>query len=1389
MARIFISHANVDVELARAVRTLLADDHHDIFLDIDPSDGITPGEDWEEYLYRQLEAADAVLCIVTKHYVASKWCHTEVAMAKARGVRVIPIRTAGSNVSHPLLTPFQYWTLDEDDPASAARLLAALRRLNPGPGSWSRDRLPYPGLSAFDGSMRAVYFGRQRETADLARSVRALGDRPAAGPLLVVGPSGCGKSSLALAGLAPVMADDPAWHVIEPFRPGSAPVESLLSALTASARGLGLRWTTADVRRAVAGPGSLHDAMDEILSAAGPPCRRLLLIVDQLEEVFTLTEESSREEFFRIVRTAAQGPVRIVGTVRSEYLPRFMSRERDEGWGRRSFPVTFLGLEHLPEIIESPAHLAGLRVESTFAARLAADMPTPDSLPLLAFALERVAAATAPGGELTYALYAELGGVQSAIGRQAGSAYAESLEIASGDGTRRPASDRVIRLLLRLVDVGPSGTLTRRWLDLTDLDDTERRCLQPFVEHRLLQIGPQSGRDQIGVAHEAFLRSWKPLSEAIEQQWGILTARSRLERAATDWEENGRSRAYLLGYNRTAVILATLTPCPTGPPRTWRTPRRYLPSSAVAVLSAAKNGDRPGEVRGPSREFLRHSARRAAARRISILTVALLTSAVLAVVTSVAVLAHHAAGDRQRASVAARLTNQAETVETTDPFLAQRLALAGARLHPGAATTAALVDVLSTTRVARLVHRGGTQISALATPADPAARPLLAFGGVSGAFLVDLANQRSNVRALPGPREVTALALTPDGRTLAVGANGHGQSVTLWDVSTPLAPRPLGRPLEATGDVRSLAFAAHGRILAEGGSGMSAGPMFWDVGDPASPRALHAPGRGAGSFYALTVSADGRLIAAATSAFERSSGTERTEVHVWSVPAGTDRLVDRYTLTTPTTDSAGPTVLSVAFTPSGRQLAASDVKGGLRRWRLDGDRPVPLRPIDLGAGWAPVAFSPDGRTMVTSAGSDSLRLWDLTDLEHPSQVSGALQGHTLPIRAVSFTPNGSTLVTTGDDGKVVEWDLLERASTPRMIGHASARPGDGFTCLAADRDGTLLAAGAADGGFTIWHLRDPSSPQALPTNPGQPVSSGQLSAVHAIAVSPSGDLVAVGRADNTISLWRARPGEPVRQVTGPLPGFTSPVTALGFSADGRLLAGGGGDRTVRVWDVSVAARPRPLGSLAEQVPVTSLAWAPHQSLLAVGAGDGQIHRWSVPLSGPPRLLPGPLRSQDARLNAVAFSVDGNAIAAGSDDGGVWLWNVSGPRQSRLGRRLSGPSSPVNSVVFSPDGATVAAGSDDFNATLWNLTDRAAPALLGRPLSGPLRPVGSLAYSGDGRLLYGVGDDRTLMIWDVEALNRLRRDPISSACARTGGGMTQEEWKDLVPDARYRPSCR
>ena len=470
MARVFVSHSSKDHVAAAELHQWLLEDGHEVFLDQDLRRGIGIGEEWEQRLYAELNRSDAMLCLITGSYRASAWCMAEVVIARWRGSRLFPLR-AEPGAEHPLLSPsrYQYGDLAADPLAAKASLREALRRLDAAGGwAWAEGISPFPGLEPFDTDRHRVFFGRDDEVHELTSQLRSPADVANRGVLLVVGPSGCGKSSLVRAGLLPVMALEPGWHTLSPLLPRDDPVTALTRELFHGARGLPLAWTPDSIRRRLNEDDGLATLAEELLREAPGHPRQLLLVVDQFEELLTQSSAAARADFARLLASALAGSVRVVGTVRPEFLGPLLASPELEELSARTFPLRPLRREALVTVIEGPARLADIEVDPELVTRLAHDAGTGEALPLLAFTLEQLAEGVGRGGQLSMARYDQLGGVQGALIKQPDLALAEAL--AKTHRTR----DQVLAGLLQLVVVDEQRQPIRWPVE-------ERTCQQQYA--------------------------------------------------------------------------------------------------------------------------------------------------------------------------------------------------------------------------------------------------------------------------------------------------------------------------------------------------------------------------------------------------------------------------------------------------------------------------------------------------------------------------------------------------------------------------------------------------------------------------------------------------------------------------------------------------------------------------------------------------------------------------------------------------------------------------------------------------------------------------------------------------------------------------------------------
>jgi WD40 repeat protein len=1356
VARVFVSHSSQDAARAAEIHGWLVAAEHDAFLDRDLVDGIVGGDEWEQRLHERLRAADAVVCVVTAAYVGSPWCAAEVAVARSRGAKLIPV-LGEPGVTHPLLGSVQYVPWEGD---VRERVVAALRQVDlAGGAGWPDDRSPFPGLRAFGTDQHRVFFGRRAEVTELTGLLRSPAGRADAAVLLVVGPSGCGKSSLIRAGLLPAVAAEPGWWTLSPMLPGTDPVSALERELAATGRALGVDWTLDDVRRRLAGDG-LVAVVGELLHAAPPPRRtRLLLTVDQFEELLTQSGAAERAAFAELVRPALGGPVQVVATLRPEFLDQLLVSPELAGLATRTFTVRPLLRDALPAVVEGPCRLAGIGVDEGLVARLVTDTAGGEALPLLAYTLAQLADGVSRGGRLSLSRYEQLGGVRGTLTRQADAALADA--VAAGGRTR----EQVLHGLLRLVTVDEQGRPTRWRVPAADLPAAE---LEPFVERRLLSTDRAAGEAVVEVAHEAILSEWPPLAAAVQANSTALRARRGIEQAAAEWAGQNRPAARLWEGGQLAAALTE-----TGVVLGRRRVRRGAPPPERVGLSVG------------AREFLQAGVRRDRRRRArttAVLSVLLVAALVAAVLASVQL---RAADQGRRLATARLLAGQAAASIGSDPRTALRLAEAALHLRPGVETRSALAQLVRDTRYTGTLEGHTESVSALAYAPD--GRTLATASWDHSVLLWDLTGPRPQRTGPPLRHDstVTALAFAPDGRTLFTGTTSADEPpapavVVRWDLGDPNQPVPVGDPapgiefgpdaMRVTGDGRVLVVADETELT------------LWDLTDPVQLRPLTSrQDLRSSSVATAQLSPDGRRLAVAS----------YDGIQLWDLADPT--RPERSGAPLAQGRAHGAEVNALAFSPDGRLLAGADLDDSsnsrLVLWDLatpGGPQPIGTPLVLTGPVWRGLAFSVDGRRLAIGTADATVEVWDLAYPAHPARVGAPLTGHGSDVVAVAFAPDGHTVVSGSDDDTALLWDLTD----PFRARPVADLPG---TATAVSAGGRLLAgAGAPDLMAMLWDVTDPAHPRTLSrfaAGPDLPPGDYRFSSV---ALAPDGGLLASYTGDlnnGTVSLWDVHdPTRPRALARLPLLRGGS-IHRMVFAPQQPLLAVAAPDG-VLLFDVTDPYQPAPAGTVPTGDFLSAVEFDPSgRTLLSSGPSASGLIRWDLGAPDGPRPLGPALALPQSFGVAATFAPDGRTVATASDDGGVALWapDESG-RLQQVGQPLRGPGqSMMLSAAYTPDGRTLATGGPG-EVLLWDLTDPARPRPLGGSFHGHGNTTGSMRFV-DGRTLAAVDPSNTrTQLWDVSALLDERENPLPAACLRTGGGLDRAEWDRFVPDLDYEDSC-
>ena len=1241
----------------------------------------------------------------------------------------------------------------------AADVLAA--RDSRAPAVRREQECPYRGLLPFRESDAGVFYGRERLAAELAVK---LARRAAGGGLVVVtGASGSGKSSLLRAGLLPIVArgqqipGSEGWPRIV-MTPTKDPLTELACCLAAVGgldafavrEGLARQPDQAHlcIRSAVL---AAADRRGEERLVAADGDGRLVLIVDQFEQVFTLTPErggeAARQAFITALCSAAENPVGrgqvppalVVIAVRGDFwdrcaaVPELVGALQDG-----QFVVGPMTESELRVAITGPAEAAGLRIDPGLTDTILGDLRvaggdrTAGVLPLLSQAMA-LTWEQREGDRLTSHGYAQAGGVSHAVQTGAERVY----------GALPPGRQAITREVLRCMTVASrDGTLARRPVTREDLyaglagaarGDIDA-VLDAFAAERLAVLDDTRAQ----LSHDVLLRDWPRLRGWLEEDQASWILHGQLADAAAAWHDSRDDPSFLYHGTQLAALEQAVT-------RWSANPARY----------PALTGTQRGFLQASEQASARSSRR----RRTGFAMLALLT--VLAVAASAFAFYQRAAAIGQRdQAVYNQVVAEALQFGTSDTTLATQLTLAAYRLRPTQDLATRLLDSENTPLSPPLAAGAGSVNSVVFSPGGHT----LASGSANGMIrlwdVADPGHPRPLSRTLTvgGAAAVDSVAFGPGGRLLASGSNDD--TIQLWDVADPAHPRPLGQPQlgggKGHGAVDSVAFSPDGRTLAT--TSTDGTVRLWDVADPAHP--VLPPIVVAGSLAAVdsvAFSPDGRTLAAGS-----ADGT----VRLWDVadPAHPGPLGRPLAGGTAAVDS-------VAFSPGGRTLASGSNDGTLQLWDVaDPAHPGPLgRPLAGGtAAVDSVAFSPGGHTLAGGSNDGTLQLWDVADPAHPRPLGLPQTGVAAAVDSVAFSPDGHTLASGNADGTIRLWGLPQTVLTGSRAAVVS---------VAFSSGGRILASGSADGTLRLWDVADPAHPGPL----GLPQTG--VAAVDSVAFSPGRRTLASGSADGTLQLWDvADPAHP-RPLGRPLTGGTAAAASLAFSPGGRTLASANHDDTIQLWDVADPAHPRSLVPIlpSDSIAVDSVAFSSGGHILASGSADGTVQLWDVAdPEDPPLGLP--LTGSTAAVDSVAFSPGGRTLASGSADGTVRLWDVTDPAHPRpLGLPQTGTAA-ADSVAFSPGGRTLASGNADGTIRLWDVTDPAHPQLLGQPLTGSTAAVDSVAFSPDGRTLASGNADDTIRLWNLNVQYAIQR-----ICA-TAGGLTPRQWNQYIPQLRYQPSC-
>lgn len=1168
----------------------------------------------------------------------------------------------------------------EERIGSAEELVKALLRIGAPRRELVRledDECPFAGLSAFQESDAALFFGRDDDIVAVTRKLRHQ-------PLVAVaGASGAGKSSFVRAGVIPALKR--AGQAFEAFvvRPGRRPLGALADVLTFATDSIADPTVDVDPEAIVsvlrAQPGYLGARLRARCRKRGSD-HRILLFVDQLEELYTLGIEASERAAFCAcidgVADDASSPLRVVVTIRADFLDRISE-------DRRLLSAIMGGLVLLPmmtkeglrEAVQNPLEAVHYRFDDDDLVDEMLDglAGTKSPLPLLQFTATKLwESRNRENRLLTRQAYGALGGVAGAL-----STHADGVFLAMSPLEQRHAR----AILLRLVTPERTRAVVRfdELCALSDDVSIVEDALHHLADARLISIetdGDCQGKT-VELTHESLIDRWGKLGQWLNEHEQDSAFLLELSNAASQWEKHGKSDDFLWRDRAAGEARAFLS-------------RKKTEVGETGMLALGRR-----EV-----EYLEAVVRideRTKRRRTLILGA--LFGSVLVIAVVVGLLSIYARMQAKRADEQARRADEQA-----------KQAKEEARQARNATRMAAARELSNdpTTMVALLREVEGPSMP---YGYSDIVRDAL-YGGVAEVVIEQ-------------PEPVMSVAFSRDGKRL-VAAGYHG-AAWVWNADG------TGRPLILRGHaltVHSAEFSPDGQHVVTASADKTV--RVWNVDGTGEPLILRGHD---GIVKSATYTIDGKHIVTAS--------MDRT-VRIWNADGTGERVIlrghddaitsaamshDQRRIVTVSADKTAriwniddqgkPMILRghheivtlAEWSPDDKWIATASEDKTVRIWDTFAEaEPVILRGHEDGvwsATWSPdgqwivstsydktarvwdvrerheirmlrghrntvtmAAFSPDGNHIVTSSFDDTLRIWPAREVNEPL----VLRGHEGDVCSAAFSPDGRRIVSSSLDKTARIWNVNGHGEPTILRGH---------------EDKVLMADFSPDGKYVLTASRDKTARIWFADGTGEPlIFRGHEHRILSARWSPDQKKIVTASFDKTVRIWNVdQSGEPTI-----LRGHEDAVSDAEFSPDGRYVATASFDKTARIWRAD--GQGEPILLRGHDSGLWSAAWSPDQRLIVTASMDKTARVFQADGKGEPLVL----RGHEHWVMSAFFSHSGSRIITSSKDKAVRVWNADGRGEPLV---LRGAAGAYDRASISPDDRRIAAPSADRTISVWS----------------------------------------------------------------------------------------
>jgi WD40 repeat protein len=1234
---------------------------------------------------------------------------------------------------------------------------------------------PYRGLLAFHESDGDLFFGRDPQIQELWEKFRTLHEEESETRLLTIyGPSGSGKSSLARAGLIPALGKRPLpgrdLARVAVLVPGSHPLEALATVLariaTEDATPVAKTREFAAELKAVNSEG-IYDGLRRIADTLPEiAIKPLIVLVDQLEEVFTLCEDLAERDAFigNLFCAATERSKRVsaIVTIRSDFLGATQKYPRlNQLISSQGFFVAAMSEEGLREAIAKPAEMAGHPLYlSTVDLLIEQTEGREGALPLLQFALTQIWKGLAEGKEAAETLRA-IGGVSGALAHYADESYGKlSLE----------KQERVRRIFIQLVRPGDTAD-TRRLATKAEVGEENWALVKKLADDRLVVTSRIEGTQvvTVEVVHEALIYNWGELRSWIKTDRVFREWQERLRSAMAQWQKTEKDESSLLR----GVTLAEA--------------EDWLKNRSEELIGELKFITASVKLRDREKEKLLRQRKR---------TIIGLTSGLVGALglASIAGMGWWQANIAQTDAELKSLVAESEKLLLSYDKLSVKLKYGESPYDKAKGKSNAyktLFDIrkealiLAIEAAKKMKYSIGvkreTRFQVLSLVGNviykkndspgvvdidtseclPSRTPVSYHFSSEGAFIctnydgtVKFWNRNLGVKlkVFKGDSDwIGDTQFSPDNQIIATG-NVDG-TLLLWNRFTGKIVKSLKE--ESLSATSSICFSPNGKLIASGN--LRGSVTIWDVSTGHVLRTLDGLSV---EVEQLSFSRNGKVIIAknrenAVKAWDVETGkiieALQGEIHVSSDShtllsishnPNNDTIFTTKDLSTMKVKEARNTEIFNFgnFSPDGRTFAANN-GGMITLWNIPKNKKIKTLQ-GYSANYSQASFNSNGKMIATSSKDNTtLKLWDVSSGKILKSIRvlkndevSVKEDFTSGFRSF-FSPNNKIIATISNNRELKNVLKVWEVSTGKELKNISRQiyvyMGGENQDIRFSPDSQMISAVADDGTVKIWNLssgKELKKPREPALKQGSSVIFGQ-----------KGNIYAIGNSNGIITVKDSKTGSDLVY----LKGHNGQINDVSISPDGKKVISGGADNSARIWDSKSGQQINLIKPHSGEI--TSVSFNLDGKIIAVAGSDDIVTIWNV--SNGEKLFA--LKGQSKEIIRVGFTKDSKLIYAKNRDGTVESWEMLSGKEADDFKKL--PKILSSDFRYQEDDKQLFTVNWDGRVKLWDVST----GKLIKELKESFPFSTSLSISKDSKILAAATTENTIELWDIETGNFIR----------------------------------